>query len=703
MSGDPAPEASKTVAAFSATTAMAAWMHEIAPFGIFTTDGDLVIRSWNQWLITQSGLTAEAVVGRRLFEVFPDLEKRRLAERFVRALKGEISVLSTALHQYLLPLPSTTPEAEVPFMLQTARIAPMPGAGEVAGTITIIEDVTQREWQASILHRQHEADRLLSSALSRLLQSLDPANELAAIFLSLAPSLGLDAHASYLFDAESATFRLSTSAGIPPHLRDGIMVLRLSPEDRDAGGAPNHGLASTRAAHLERLQQIGWRGASAFPLAIGARLIGLLSFGSYELDHLPPASVSMLARIARYVAIVIDRSMREREALAAARAKDNFLAALSHELRTPLNPVLLLASDSAANPDYPASARDAFRAIEKNALLEARLIDDLLDLTRIEHGKLALELQRVDVHATLRDAIAMVRADASEKELTLDLALEATRTTILGDSGRLQQVFWNILKNAIKFTPRGGRVRVTTTELPASKEIQIRISDTGIGLSESEIARIFDAFSQGEHAVHGRSHRFGGLGLGLAISRSLVHLHSGQIEAASDGRDQGSTFTVRLPLHKPAETGMRQAQLRNPNGSLVGETAEAETKRAGRILLIEDHEPTRSPLTQLLVRRGFDVVAVGTVAAALSAAERNRFDLVLSDIGLPDGDGFALMRTLRERQDVLGIALTGYGMERDVAESSDAGFVTHLTKPISVAVLDRALEQAFSRIKAKQQ
>ena len=700
MNGDREPEAAGSRVAFSADTAMAAWMHEIAPFGIFTTDAELVIRSWNQWLVTQSGLAVENVVGRRLFEVFPDLEGRRLVERFERALKGEISVLSTALHQYLLPLPSTTPEADVPFMLQTARIAPLPEGGKVVGTISVIEDVTQREWQASILHRQQEADRLLSSALSKLLQSSDPANDLASIFLSLAPSLGLDAHAAYLFDPEGARFRLITSAGIPPHLRESLVVFEMNADDREPGGAPRFSLTTTRATHLAKLRQIGLRGSVAFPLAIGGRLIGLLSFGSYEVERLPEASVTMLARIARYVAIVIDRSMREREAVAAARAKDNFLAALSHELRTPLNPVLLLASDSAANPDYPASAREAFRAIEKNALLEARLIDDLLDLTKIEHGKLSLEMQRVDVHAILRDALAMVRADASERELTLELTLDAPRSALLGDSGRLQQVFWNILKNAIKFTPRGGRVRVHTEELPANNEIQIQISDTGIGLTELEIARIFDAFSQGEHAVQGRSHRFGGLGLGLAISRSLVQLHCGQIEASSRGRDQGSEFTVRLPLHQPAEAGARPP---HPNGvrSSSGDEAASDAKRVGRILLVEDHEPTRSPLTQLLVRRGFDVVAVGTMTAALEAATREAFDLVLSDIGLPDGDGFSLMRKIRERRDVFGIALTGYGMERDVAESNDAGFVTHLTKPISVAVLDRALADAFSRIRAK--
>ena len=683
--------------AFSATAAMGAWMHEIAPFGIFTTDTNLVIRSWNQWLVTQSGLSAESVVGRSLLEVFPELEERKLTERFTRALEGEISLLSTALHQYLIPL-RTDAEPGVPYMLQTARIAPLPDAGKVVGTITIIEDVTQRETQAAILQRQQEVDRLLSSSLSKLLQSTDPASDLTEIFLSVAPSLALDAHASYLFDAETATLRLRTSAGIPAQQREAIANLPVSEADKTERSTWNVELPATRAAHLERLRQIGLQGSCVFPLAIGARLIGLVSFGSYEMAELPATNVATLGRIARYVAIVIDRTVREREAVASARAKDDFLAALSHELRTPLNPVLLVASDSALNPDYPASAREAFRAIEKNALLEARLIDDLLDLTRIEHGKMALESQRIDVHATLRDAIGMVRADASERGLALETKLDAEWTTILGDSGRLQQVFWNILKNAIKFTPTGGRVSVRTETLPASDEIKIQISDTGIGLEPGELARIFGAFIQGDHAVQGRSHRFGGLGLGLAISRRLVQMHAGHIEATSEGRNHGAVFTVRLPLTEGAEPGPRRSSKRNGGAGADRETAKADTAgEAGRLLLIEDHEPTRSALTQLLVRRGFDVVAVGGYEAALGAAEKEGFDLVLSDIGLPDGDGFELMRTLSTRHGLLGVALTGYGMEQDIAKSRSAGFVAHLTKPVSVAMLDRAVQTAFEK------
>lgn len=684
---------------FSSNAALAAWMQEIAPFGIFTTDGELRIRSWNQWLVVHSGLSSDAVVGRPLIEVFPNLTERRLDGHFHRALAGEISVLSTALHQYLLPLRVTVPDSELPYMLQTARIAPLPDEGAIGGTITIIEDVTQREVHAAILHRQQELDRLLSSALAALLQSTDPAKDVAEIFPTIAPSLGLDAYLSYLLDADGRTLRLNASGGVSPKQRDALATFEVSERDRMGAGRLRPGIPGTVATHEEELQLIGLRARCTFPLTIGERVLGLVSFGSYERASIATADVNTLARIARYVAIALDRTLRERDAVAASRAKDDFLAALSHELRTPLNPVLLLASDSAANQEYSASAREAFRVIEKNALLEARLIDDLLDLTRIEHGKMALELQRLDLHATLRDALGTVRAEASERELALELALEADASVIIGDSGRLQQVFWNVLKNAIKFTPPGGRVTLRSRTLAETGEIEIQISDTGIGMEPHEVTRIFGAFTQGDHAEHSRGHRFGGLGLGLAISRKLVELHAGRITAASGGKNQGSTFTVTLPLSSAPEVAARTNVGAPKAASSATGPADANARQTRRILLVEDHEPTRAPLTRLLVRRGYDVVAVGSATAALEAAAAGKFDLVLSDIGLPDSDGFSLMRSLRERHGCVGIALTGYGMEQDVAQSGDAGFIAHLTKPISVTVLDRTLAEALTQVR----
>jgi PAS domain S-box-containing protein len=251
---------------------------------------------------------------------------------------------------------------------------------------------------------------------------------------------------------------------------------------------------------------------------------------------------------------VSDRKLAEQavaeardRAVAASRAKDNFLAALSHELRTPLTPVLLLASEEASNPRLSAEVRADFEMIAKNVALEARLIDDLLDLTRITRGKLVLDRRPADAHVILQDALATVRPDFVERRISLQLELAAPRHRLEGDPVRLQQIFWNVLKNAVKFTPPGGQVTVKTSIIDRNR-LLVRVTDTGIGLTTAEIERIFEAFTQGEHADTGTGHKFGGLGLGLAISERLAQLHGGTIRASSPGRDQGATFEIELPL-----------------------------------------------------------------------------------------------------------------------------------------------------------
>ncbi|HWA28759.1 MAG TPA: ATP-binding protein [Lacunisphaera sp.] len=234
-------------------------------------------------------------------------------------------------------------------------------------------------------------------------------------------------------------------------------------------------------------------------------------------------------------------------AIAASRAKDNFLAALSHELRTPLTPVLLLASEEAHNPRLPPEVRHDFEMISKNVALEARLIDDLLDLTRITRGKLVLDHRPADAHAILQDALNTVELDFRERRIDLKVTMAAPRHRLHGDPVRLQQVFWNVLKNAAKFTPLGGWVRVET-HVADRNRLLVRISDSGIGLTAGELKRIFEAFSQGEHADTPAGHQFGGLGLGLAISERLVQLHGGAIRASSGGRGKGATFEIELPL-----------------------------------------------------------------------------------------------------------------------------------------------------------
>ena len=373
---------------------------------------------------------------------------------------------------------------------------------------------------------------------------------------------------------------------------------------------------------------------------------------------------------------------------AANRAKDDFLAALSHELRTPLNPVLLLASDGVRNTSFPLQARLDFDTVRKNIELEARLIDDMLDLTRITRAKLTLDMKPVDIHIALHDAVGTVRADIERKKIVMSLNLTVDRPIVRGDAVRLRQIFWNVLKNAVKFTPDGGRISIETRAFP-DERLAVVIADTGIGMDQAELERVFGAFAQG-------THHFGGLGLGLAISRALVVLHAGSIRAESDGKGRGATFSIELPLAKEID------QFDPLPSTALSSTAlppTAPVKRIPardiRILLVEDHEPTRASLTHLLSRRNYKVTPVGSLAEARSLVGKRKFNLLISDIGLPDGNGYDLMEELRKHSQLKGIALTGYGMEHDVNRSYAAGFAAHLTKPVRMESLDDALSVAL--------
>lgn len=367
------------------------------------------------------------------------------------------------------------------------------------------------------------------------------------------------------------------------------------------------------------------------------------------------------------------------EAERASRAKDNFLAALSHELRTPLTPVLMIAGSLRGDDRLPEDAREQLGVLERNIALEARLIDDLLDLTRISRGKLALRPQPCDAHSLIGLAIEIVRDDAQAKGITFQRDLAAHHSGLIADPARFQQVIWNLLRNAVKFTPAGGTITIRTRD-QASDRLCIEVSDTGIGIQPEGVEKIFLPFDQGGHEG---DHRFGGIGLGLAIAHAIVDLHGGTIVAESEGVGKGATFTVELPNAGDPPQGAAD----EPDG----ETNLADRVAKLSLLIVEDHEPTLRVLTRLLTRAGHRVVNASTVASALAAAEAGTFDLVISDLGLPDGTGVELMMQLRDRYHLRGIALSGYGMEEDIARSRAAGFQTHLIKPVDFDQLRRAI------------
>jgi PAS domain S-box-containing protein len=386
---------------------------------------------------------------------------------------------------------------------------------------------------------------------------------------------------------------------------------------------------------------------------------------------------------AKNAEILLQRAKSEAEE--ANQAKDHFLAMLSHELRTPLTPVLMTITSLRRQPDLSDELRHDLEVLQRNVELEALLIDDLLDLTRIAHGKLELHSDAVDVHSTINHALSISAGDLSGKNIHVTRRFEAREHHCWADPARLQQVFWNLVKNAAKFTPEGGRLDLSTKNNDVHK-IVIEITDNGIGIDLDLMPRIFDAFEQGGRIV---TSKYGGLGLGLAISKRVVDLHRGTISARSAGPGRGATFIVTL-------NAMETSLLEGPVLFLESEPAAASHVQ---ILFVEDHKDTARVLGRILENAGFDVNHADNLAKARELAAGRRFDLVISDVGLPDGSGLDLMRDLRETQGLTGIALSGFGTDDDVAASTAAGFTEHLTKPVDWERLRSAIERLTPRKK----
>lgn len=376
-----------------------------------------------------------------------------------------------------------------------------------------------------------------------------------------------------------------------------------------------------------------------------------------------------------------ERSARG-EAEQANRAKDQFLAMLSHELRTPLNPVLLATTLLEESPDVPRHLSDLAQMIRRNVELEARLIDDLLDLTRITRGKLVLNLTTIDVHDALQRAVEICCA---ERASDLVLELNAAQHHVRGDPARLQQVFWNLVNNAVKFTPAGRPITIRSKNVGGQNAIEIEVSDTGVGIEPQFLSRLFNAFEQGDAM---RARTFGGLGLGLTITKALTEAHGGRVTAQSAGRDAGATFTVRLPVAAEVRPG-------ESTPTLPHDQPKPAPLRA-RVLLVEDHEETLEVMASLVTRLGHEVTTASTIKGALKAAGEKQFDLVISDLGLPDGLGYELMRSLRVENHLRGIAVSGYGMSEDIQLSQEAGFAEHLVKPVDLQRLEAAMVRVLA-------
>ncbi len=364
------------------------------------------------------------------------------------------------------------------------------------------------------------------------------------------------------------------------------------------------------------------------------------------------------------------------EAERANSAKDRFIAVLSHELRTPLAPIASAVHVLQQSATVPEQHQHLLPMIARNVTLESRLIEDLLDLTALSSGKLVLRKETVDAHRIVLEVKEMLTHLLQEKKLQLSLALQAQDTRVAADPARLQQVIWNLLRNAVKFTPSGGRIEIRTSS--ADGLFEMHCIDTGIGIEAAMLTKIFEPFEQAGSSI---AKRFGGLGLGLAIARGLVQQHGGTLEASSPGSDLGATFVLKVPLTLSAGSAPSKQRAKGPAPG-----------KGGRLLLVEDNDDSGEALTLVLRHYGHTVVRANSCAQAIEAAGRQSFDLVITDIGLPDGSGLSLPAALN----LPCVAVSGFGEVQDRLASAEQGFVAHLVKPVDIDALRRAVADVLA-------
>lgn len=432
------------------------------------------------------------------------------------------------------------------------------------------------------------------------------------------------------------------------------------------------------AKHIRLIQQLGAKSYMVVPLIARERKLGAIAFVSAQPERrYGQADLAIAEELARRVAVAIDNARLYQEALEANRMKDEFLAIVSHELRTPLNTMLGWSQILRTRNLDEARTAKAIEIIERNAKLQGKLIEDLLDVSRIVQGKLQLNMHPVHLVPVINAAVEDVRPRAQSKAIQINLMLDPSVAQVMGDSARLQQIVWNLLTNAVKFTPHAGKISIRLEQVNAYA--QIEISDTGEGISADFLPYVFERFRQ---ANNSKTRAQGGLGLGLAIVRSLVEMHNGTVYAVSEGEGKGATFTVQLPAQ----------DFQQPPPTNEALTSDFPNLNGLQVLVVDDDADTRELITFILEQCEAQVTAAASPGEALAAIAQFQPDILISDISMPDEDGYSLIRRVRtlaadQGKQIPAIALTALAKEDDQQEALSAGFQRYLAKPVNPSEL----------------
>jgi signal transduction histidine kinase/ActR/RegA family two-component response regulator len=551
--------------------------------------------------------------------------------------------------------------------------------------------------------------RFLSEASSALAVSLDYDATLAAVARLAVPRIA-DWASIDMLDPDGTLRRVAVVHADPAKVELGWELSRRHPPAARDGGGPGWvvstgktevferisaappGDAGSEAASLRALRSLGLISSMCIPLYVRGRPAGAMTVGSAESRrHFGTSELALAQELARRASMAIDNALAYREAQEANRIKDDFLATMSHELRTPLNAILGWAAMLRARPDV--DVKKAIGTIERNARAQVRLVEEVLDISRIMTGKLKLDLKSFDLMGVLRASVDVVAPSALARGITLDASMAMDRCPFYGDASRLQQVFWNLLSNAIKFTPKGGRVDVCLAR--SGSEVELTVKDNGRGIRSDFLPVMFQRFRQADSST---TRTEGGLGVGLAIVSHLVELHGGTATAFSAGEGSGATFTVTLPV--------RAISVQEPRPASAAATS-TKLLAGLRVLVCEDDADSRDLLHEVLSGEGATVRVAAAAPEALQHLREFRPDVLVSDIGLPLVDGYALIRQIRELSADDGgrtpaIALTAYAGAEDARKAFSAGYQLHVAKPVEPSELSARVANLAGRAGAMQ-
>jgi signal transduction histidine kinase len=670
-------------------------LDQMGDWGLLATDTDLVVTRWNRWLEQRSGLAAADVVGRALFKIFPDLITRKMDRYYHQALTGQTVLLSQRFHKYILPLPPTTDAAGQTHLQQTSRIVALMDGAAVCGTLTLIEDVTERVAYEAELRARARQQAAVAAVARSALGGRDMA-ELAREVIGHMHEI-LDADFTEVLELSPDGQEWGRLAGngwtdkVVPAFKTGSVpwLHQYVPPATDSGTAVC--LSPAALAKDSYLRSHGVACALMTPITGAERPFGLLgAYTRYPRQFSPgellftQALADVLGVAAEHKRLECELQLRVNVMAEGDRRKDEFLAMLGHEIRNPLAPVRnglqILRAKAGADAIVDQTTDIMTRQID----LIVRLVDDLLDVSRITQGKVVLRRERIDLASIVNQAVETARPliDSRGHKLSVNIQREAIH--IDGDPSRLAQILWNLLSNAAKYTEPGGSIRLDACQV--GNEVVVSVKDTGVGISAEMLLQVFDLFIQVDHTLE-RSE--GGLGIGLTLVRRLVELHGGSVRAVSDGLGCGSEFIVRLPASPNSSSKEVSVQ--------AVEISSKAPSVSHRILVVDDNVDSADSLATLLELYGHKVHTVYSGTAALEVALSFQPSIILLDIGLPGMDGYEVARRLRENTrfaKVTLVALTGYGQEDDRRRTQQAGFDLHLVKPVAPEQLNHLLARS---------